>query len=253
MNRLPDRLLHALALRNWRRAARRAETATLAELRMQRNRARALRGHLDQLVHVADGRLSRPRIGSANFPRPLGTDWSWRPDLWRGPLPGTGLASAPNKAQVDDEVSLFHDCEKREVSLRQDRNTRDGDLAPFAVCMDVFAFHGSFLSLSVDLPREAGDGMTKSHLMRLDTSIETERPLGISARLNIQHGPNTERIVRDLPPDGDFKSAEFDLAYARVNEKRIEKIWLDLIFKAPEMNRMVVRDLTLCRHYRAEF
>ncbi|KUJ76439.1 hypothetical protein AVO45_11620 [Ruegeria marisrubri] len=253
MNGLSDRLLHALALRKWRRAACRAETETLAELRMQRNRARVLRGHLDRLIHVADGRLSRPRMGSANFPRPLGTDWSWRPDLWRGPLPGAGLASAPNKAPVDDEVTLFHDCDKRDISLRQTRNTRDDDLAPFAVCMDVFGFDGSFLSLSVDLPREAGSGLTKSHLMRLDTSIETERPLGISARLNIQHGPNTEHIVRDLPADSEARSVEFDLAYARVNEKRIEKIWLDLIFDAPEMNRMVVRDLTLCRHYRADF
>ena len=253
MHRFLDRLLHARALKNWRSAVRRSETAALTDLRAQRSRARDLRVHLDRLIHVADGRLSRPRIGSAHFPRPVGSDWSWRPDLWRGPLPVPGLASAPKRAEVDGEVTLFHDCAISEIALRQCRNTLDGDLAPFGLCMDVFKFDGSFLSLSIDLPLDAGAGMTRSHLMRLDATIASERPLGITARLNIRHGPNTEQILRDLPGETEVKTVEFDLAYARLNEKRIEKIWLDLIFDAPEMNRMMVRDLTLCRHHRADF
>ncbi|TMV06914.1 hypothetical protein FGK63_12400 [Ruegeria sediminis] len=253
MNRFLDRLFHARAIRNWRAAARRSDMADLTDLRMQRNRARDLRRHLDKLIHVADGRLLHPRIGSELFPKPPGTDWSWRPDLWRGPLPVPGLASAARKAPVDGEVTLFHDCAISEIALRQLRNTRDGDLAPFGLCLDVFRFDGSFLSLSVDLPTDAGVGMTGSHLVRLDTTIGFERPLEVIARLNIQHGPNTEQIVRTLPQESEVKTVEFDLAYARLNEKRIEKIWLDLIFDAPEMNRMTVRDLTLCRHPRADF
>ena len=85
----------------------------------------------------------------------------------------------------------------------------------------------------------------------MDSIIESEKPIEIFARLNIQHGPNTEQIVRELPMEEKNIVVEFDLAYSRLNEKRIEKIWLDLIFEAPDMNQVVLRDLTFSRHRRA--
>ena len=251
MGRILDRLFHARALGRWRRAARRAGTATLGDLRLQRNQARQLRTHLDRLIHVADGRLALPMIGSSFFPRPHGTDWSWRPELWRGPLPVPGLSSVPTKSMLGAEVTLFHDCAFSELTLRQLRNTRERDLAPFGLRMDVFKFDGSFLSLVIDLPSGATQGLTRDHLLRVDTIIETEKPLEIFARLNIRHGPNTEQIVRELPLDQQDVMVEFDLAYSRMNEKRVEKIWLDLIFEAPDMNQVVIRDLTFSRHRRA--
>ena len=44
---------------------------------------------------------------------------------------------------------------------------------------------------------------------------------------------------------------EFDLAYSDLNEQRIEKAWIDLIFEGPEMNRVVLRDVNLSRAPRA--
>ena len=41
-----------------------------------------------------------------------------------------------------------------ELTLRQIRNTRESDVAPFGLRMDVFRFDGSFLSLVIDLPEE---------------------------------------------------------------------------------------------------
>jgi len=251
MGRILDRLFHARALRRWRRAARAAPDAPLSGLRVQRNQARALRSHLDRLIHVADGRLALPLIGSSYFPRPHGTDWSWRPELWRGPLPVPGLSSVPTKSMLGQEVTLFHDCQFSELTLRQLRNTREKDLAPYGLRMDVFKFDGSFLSLVVDLPQGAATGLTRSHLLRIDTIIETEKPLEIFARLNIKHGPNTEQIVRELPLNEEEVMVEFDLAYTKLSEKRIERIWLDLIFEAPDMNQVVLRDLTFARHRRA--
>lgn len=251
MGRTLDRLFHASALRRWRRAARGAEQTPLTELRSQRNQARTLRAHLDRLIHVADGRLALPAIGSSFFPRPHGTDWSWRPDLWRGPLPVPGISSVPNKSMLGDEVTLFHDCGSSELTLRQLRNTRESDLAPYGLRMDVFKFDGSFLSLVIDLPPAAGTGLTRSHLLRVDTIVETEKPLEIFARLNIRHGPNTEQMVRELPLHEEDVMVEFDLAYSNLNEKRIERLWLDLIFEAPDMNQVTLRDLTFARHHRA--
>ena len=93
MGRIFDRLHQKRVLRRWRRAVRLAETAPLADLRAQRNDARQLRCQIDKLLHAADGRLALPRIGSPSFPRPQGTDWAWRPELWRGPLPVPGISS----------------------------------------------------------------------------------------------------------------------------------------------------------------
>jgi hypothetical protein len=253
MSRILDRLYQARALRRWRRAASQAETAPLSDLRVQRNRARQLRTHLDRLLHVAEGRLALPLIGSSFFPRPHGTDWSWRPELWRGPLPSAGLSSAPSRSMLGQEATLFHDCNFSELTLRQLRNTREKDLAPYGLRMDVFKFDGSFLSLVIDLPIEAAQNLTRDHLLRIDTIIETEKPLEIFARLNIRHGPNTEQIVRELPLNEEDVMVEFDLAYSRLNEKRIEKLWLDLIFEAPDMNQVILRDLTFARYRRAAF
>jgi hypothetical protein len=45
---------------------------------------------------------------------------------------------------------------------------------------------------------------------------------------------------------------EFDLAYSKMNEKRVEKLWVDLIFEGPEMNQIILRDVTFSRRPRAE-
>ena len=44
---------------------------------------------------------------------------------------------------------------------------------------------------------------------------------------------------------------EFDLAFSKLNEKRVEGMWLDLIFENPEMSQVTIHDLTFCRHPRA--
>ncbi len=252
MSSILDVLSNARSLRRWRRAAQNAETADLETLRLQRQQARRLRTHLDRLIHIADGRLALPAIGSTAISKPHGTDWSWRPELWRGPLAVPGRSSVQSKSRLGDEVTLFHDCAFSELTLRQLRNLREEDLAPFGLRLDVFKFDGSFLSLVIDLPREATTGMNKNHIIQVNTIIETEKPLEVFARVNIKHGPNTEQIVRELPLDEQNVKVEFDLAYSSINEKRIENAWLDLIFEGPEMNQVILRDLTFARYPRAD-
>ncbi len=251
MSRILDKLLHRSSLSRWRRAAQEAPTAPLPVLRRQRSKARQLKAYLDRVIHIADGRLARPHIGNDSFPTPHGTDWSWRPDAWCGPLPVPGRSSVPSKAKLGEDVQMFHDCAYSELTLRQLRNTREEDLAPFGLRMDVFNFDGSFLSLVLSLPKEAAVDLTRQHLIRIDAIAETEKPLEIFARLNIRHGPNTEQIVRELPPGERRVAVEFDLAYSNLNEKRVEALWVDLIFESPQMNQVVLRDITFARHLRA--
>lgn len=236
----------------WSRAASRAASTDLSVLRRRRTQARNLRQKLDELTFSADNRLALPRIGSSSFPKPPGTDWSWRPQLWRGALPDKGLSAVDSKTKLGDEVTIFHDCQISELTLRQLRNTREADLAPFGLRMDVFRFDGSFLSLVLNLPQGASDGLRRSHLLRLEAIVEVEKPLEIFARLNVRHGPNTEQIVRELPIEGDTIVVEFDLGYTKLNEKRVEALWVDLIFEGPEMNQVTIRDMTFSRNPRAE-
>jgi hypothetical protein len=86
----------------------------------------------------------------------------------------------------------------------------------------------------------------------MEVIVEVEKPLEIFARLNVRHGPNTEQIVRELPLSDDKIMVEFDLAYTKLNEKRVEAMWIDLIFEGPEMNQVTLRDLTFSRNPRAE-
>ncbi len=249
---LVDRLFHSRALARWSRAALQAPSAELETLRLNRQRARQLRGKLDEVMHVADSRLALPRIGSNAFPRPPGTQWSWRPNLWRGPLSQQGIAGVLNKAKLGEEVSIFHDCKQSEITLRQLRNTREEDLAPFGLQMDVLNFDGGFLSLVMDLPLDAAAGVSRRHVIRMNAIMMLEKRIEVFARLNIKHGPNTEQIVAELPLESDDVMVEFDLAYADINERRVERLWLDLIFEGPAMNQVSLRDLTFCRYPRAE-
>ena len=150
------------------------------------------------------------------------------------------------------EATLFHDCQFSELTLRQMRNLREEDLAPYGLRMDVFRFDGSFLSLVVDLPKDGYDGLKRTHLIRLDMIVEMEKPIEIFARLNIKNGPNTEQMVRELDLSHPQTVAEFDMAYSNLNERRVEGAWIDLIFEGPEMNQVVLRDLTFSRRPRAQ-
>lgn len=247
-----ERFLHRRALARWMAAAREVESVDLTTLREQRQKARQMRAAVDRVMHVSESRLALPRIGSNTFIKPPGTKWSWRPALWRGPIAPKGAAGVENGAHVSSDIKVFHDCSVSELTLRQIRNTREQDLAPFGLQMDVLGFDGSFLSVVIDLPAEAADGLRKRDIIRVQGLIGTERPATVFARLNVKCGPNTEQLVQELPLADRDVSIDFDLAYADLNENRIDGMWLDLIFEDPAMNQLRICDLTFCRYPRAE-
>jgi hypothetical protein len=245
-------LRHRRTLRRWDRSAREAEVLGDDALRSLRSQARQLRRRIDRVCQIADERLILPRIGSNAIRKPPQCDWSYRPEVWRGPITPIGAAAVETRTAFGDEMQMFHDCAISEITVRQVRNSAPEDLAPFGLRMDVFRFDGSFLSLVVELPPSAVEGLRSTHLIRLDCVVESEKPLEIFARLNVKHGPNTEQIVRELPlTTGAEVMVEFDLAYTRMNEKRVERMWLDLIFEGPEMNQILLRDVALSRRPRA--
>ena len=58
--------------------------------------------------------------------------------------------------------------------------------------------------------------------------------------------------MRELPLNEEEVMVEFDLAYSKLNEKRVERLWVDLIFEGPEMNQVILRDVTFSRRPRAD-
>ncbi|MEM6407643.1 MAG: DUF6478 family protein [Pseudomonadota bacterium] len=247
------RRAHRRGLRQWDKAASDAETADLSHLRQIGSQAKQMRARVERVSHIADGRLALPRIGSNAIRKPAGSDWSMRPEIWRGPISPMGLASVATRTRLGSSATLFHDCTLSELTMRQVRNSRESDLAPFGLRMDVFRFDGSFLSLVLDLPDDSLQGLRRVHILRVDAVVATENPLEIFARLNIKYGPNVEQIVRELPVGDATPHVEFDLAHTKISEKRLERIWLDLIFEGPEMNEIYLRDVTFSRRPRADF
>lgn len=251
MSELLFGLLEKSTLRRWDKAGQRAETASTGQLKALRKHARLLRQKVDHVLHTTDARLTMPLGGQAGIRRPMHSDWAWRPELWSGPISPNGLASVPSKTRLGGQTKVFHDCPLSEFSIRQVKNVRSADIAPFGVRVDVFQFDGSFLSFAVDLPPEGVEGLTLRHIVRLDIRIESERPLEVFGRLNVRHGPNVEQLVRSFDGSSGEFAIEFDMSTTNLNEARIERAWLDLILEGPEMNEIVMRDVTLSRRPRA--
>jgi hypothetical protein len=252
----PDTFLDRLASRRMRhyltRAAEVAPTVELDALREMRAEARRLRRGLDGFLHVADGRLALPLLGTNAMNRPPVAVWLWRPELWRGPVEPRGVAGVQSRTRFGVQAEVLHDCPLGEVTLRQVRNAGSGDLAPFGMVVDVLGFQGSFLSLVIDLPPSAAEGLSRRHTFRTELAVERDRYVAIYGRLNIRHGPNTEQInARTHGPDHAL-AADFDLGLTLINENRVERLWLELFFEAPAMSCVTLSDVTMSRRPRAD-
>ena len=245
-------IAHSRALRHMRGLVDRAGSQDVTAVRPLRQQARELLREAERAHSIADARLALPLLGSNVLDAPVQADWAWRPDLWREPLPRPGVAGPANKTSLGDNAEIFHDCPLQEMTFRQRRNEQDDDLAPFGVVLDVLGFAGSFLSLAVTLPPEAVEGLKKRHIIRMAARFDYEIPIEMYARLNIRHGPNTEQIVRSVAYGEAQTVVEWDLAFADINERRIESAWVDLIFETPAMNKITVRDVVVSRRPRAE-
>ncbi|NIZ14772.1 DUF6478 family protein [Phaeobacter sp. HF9A] len=218
-------------------------------------------GILDQLLkrgagrgQASQGRRPAPAVSpqvETRLPRPYGCDWLWRPEPWQEKLPDATLSKALDRARLSADVQLFHDGKTAKLDLRQQPRTGSTRPEPYALQMALSRFDGSFLSLIIQLPEDAITGLTRHHLLRMEYLIESASAVTLYARLNIRHGPNVEQMVHQLSPDAAPQVVEYDLAYARLNEKRITEAWLDLIIETGEDSSVTLGDITFARLPRA--
>ena len=233
------------------RAVAAADEIPLGDLRRLRTQYKPLLQRLIQLNHRAEGRLARPHIGSTAMNLPPSTDYSHRPDAWRGPISPAGRAPARNEASIGADATLYHDSRIDGISLRQVRNSSSDDLAAFGVVLDVLGYDGSFLSVVLRAPDGMIHDLHKRHVMRVSLRLDSERETDLYLRANLKHGPNTTQETVKMRRDGAEATGEFDLAYSDFIEGRVEHIWFDIFFEDPALNQFFLRDLTLSRHIRA--
>ena len=250
-----DRIARERARASWARFSRSTDAMRPARLRILREEAGGLRADLDRFLLLSSRRAAASRAELAALPLPGGTDWRWRPGLFAGPVRPEGVAAPAPGRVLTDGAALWHDCGSRAIVARQLRNAGATDLAAFGLRIETFGFTGGFISLAVELPPDALRGLTRNHILRFETAIQTERAVAVYARLNVGNGPNTEELLSHfgrIPGEGvAVHVAEYDLALTEMNEKRLDKVWLDLIFEKPAMNAVVIRDMIFSRHPRA--
>ena len=241
------------AIKYWSTAASEIRQQSYEQIAEVSDKARSLLPHLNDISHHADHVLRLPRIGTNHYQPPKDADFSWRPQAWRAEIAQKGYASVASSAPMGRGLKLFHDCPHGEIALRQVRNSSSTDLAPFGVSVEVFDFAGTFLSFALELPDEALTDLSARKILQVDGVFSVERPLGLFVRLNIQHGPNVEQVLNTVPLDQGEVSLEFDLGYLKLNEKRMQRAWLDIIFENPKMNAVTLRDFLVHRRPRAQY
>lgn len=241
----------------WAEMAESVEFMGPGRIRGLTEEALALRASLNRFLMRGDRKAAMSRTALDALHLPGGTDWRWRPGFMAGQITPRGISAPEAGTRLGDRAAVWHDCAENALILEQMHNPRATDLSPFGMRLEVFGFSGNFLSISIDLPTDALDGLTRNHILRLETTLVVERPINVYARLNVGHGPNTDEVLQQLRGmDAGLQSqqvVEFDLAYTEMNEKRLEKIWLDLIFESPRMSAVELRELFLSRHLRADF
>lgn len=253
-----DRITRERGHRAWTKLAQSRQNLGVASRRRLRDDAISLRRKLDLFLMRTDRHAELAAVSLDALHLPVGTDWRWRPVFLSARLRPSGIAAPENGERLEDAAAVWHDCGERALILEQIPNVRATDLSPFGLRMEVFGFSGSYLSLSIDLPDAVLVGLTQNHILRLETGIAIEREMNVYARLNVANGPNTEQVLHPLSglspqQHGQQHVCEFDLAYTQMNDRRLEKIWIDLIFEASYMNALEIRELFVSRHQRADF
>jgi hypothetical protein len=246
-----ERLGLGQSLKRWRRALQ-AGGLSAADLRAMLTEMRSLRNRLDTLTGEAQTALmTRGTVETLSI-NDIQCDWYGRPGAWAEAMRPRGIVDLPSPSALPGGVTVYHDAAHYDLSLRQEMAPEAYGDARYGLVLEVYRFDGSFVSFVHDLPPEAVAGLTLNHFIAVDIRAEREQPVEVYARLNVQHGPNVEQMVRQVDFRGAGGRAEFDLAYTKINERRIEKAWLDLIVEGPEMTRIALWDVVVMRAPRAD-
>ncbi|MGB0438904.1 MAG: DUF6478 family protein [Paracoccaceae bacterium] len=161
--------------------------------------------------------------------------WAQRPDPWRVALPG--LALSGGSQPVLGGVHLHHDCPQNQVLLRQIPRSH----APFAVRVDVFAFTGSYLSLTIALP--------KGCILAVDHPLRSSDAGSGFLRFNRKVGANVTRKTEGIA----LPSQRRTLIDPQEQSDPVGDMWLDLFLAPRAMSWTQLDDLRITALLRGRF
>ncbi|TRD21982.1 DUF6478 family protein [Palleronia caenipelagi] len=248
-----DEIVHRRAIKRWTKIGDETEDLDRFSLAALRKQAEDLRERLDRVIEMTDHRLASPVTGSSDLMQTsLDGDWIGRPRTFRHKIVPAFVSEPQSGASFGNEINLFHDAGRPEVMIKQRAGQGRTGAAPYGLEVDTLDFDGSFLSLAFNIDDEIAVGLITSHIVQIDLNWETESLTTCYARLNVQHGPNTEQITRSVDIASTSPTVEFDLAYSDIHEERVERVWVDVIFERPRMSWLALRDMIVSRRLRAE-
>lgn len=234
----------------WQDALRATAPAGEEATRARRDAARQARATADQAARIAQVQLR-----AAEFPPPAlpaGAVWAQRPGVWHQAAEHPVRVTPPSGTEIVPDLTLFHDCPRAEMILRQSISPR-GAPAPFTLSLDTLRFEGSFLSLAIALPEAGATALSAREIVQLDLHATLHGTTRLYGRLNLQQGPNTVQMLAEFPtPETGTTRVEFDLAYGDLRDLPVDRAWIDLIVERPTMMRLTLQDLILSRRLRAE-
>ena len=240
------------SLSRWRRTLKAADKMSTPALETLTKDITRLRDELDDMGSTAASALRNRPDRAQDFERPDQCDWAVRPDVWVNSMRPRGIVSFASAQKLPGDITVFHDANIADISLRQDPAPASLNGPLFGLVFEIYRFDGSFVSLVQDLPKSALVGLTRNHYIAVSLHMAFDQPIECYARLNVQHGPNTEQLVRQIEVKDETATAEFDLAYSNINEKRLDRAWLDLIIEGPSMTQIAIWDMVLLRALRAD-
>jgi len=144
---------------------------------------------------------------------PDDADWGWRPDVFATLLGQISSILRSARHNVGASIAVHHNATDSELIVRQFKNMGVDDLAPFGLSLETYDFMCSFLSLAIDLPREAAEKLTKYHIFDVEGKLLLDHPSPVFARLNVKHGPNVEELLQEIPHNANRLYLAFDLGY----------------------------------------
>lgn len=235
---------------------------------------------------TAPARRPAPALLPGALPRPLHCEWVWRPAPWQTPLQPAEAAAVDSGTPLAPGVSLHHDRPGTGYAQRPGHGPGHGagqgpergagpgadpgagqaaghgagpdagwGTAPQVLRLTAGPGEG-FVSLAIDLPAEAAEGLAPRHLIGLRLALAAPTGGGLQLRLNLRHGPNLAQMVQEVAPDArrpDGALLEFDLAYGDINLRRVSQIWCDILFFGPDFTTAELTEATFSRRPRADF
>ena len=180
-----------------------------------------------------------------DFEVPAKTQWGFTPMLQSRVTEGGMSGAILTGTSLGPNITVHHSGEGEAFSVQRPDDYSDG------LEFDFPDFTADFFSLAIDLPNERAQLIGPQDLLRIALRTSSKTPFDAYARMNLCHGPNTEKVVRMVRIGEGDSFAEFDIFYTEFASGQASSVWIDLIFNSPKGKQITLEQVVILRRARA--